>query len=191
MARIYIETEHVEKYGNIEEQALAVSVITLAVKDFVRAKRGLNIKHINYKIRNTLEMVQTECYDFLTGFTDISDYWFTCADIRPFTPNELNEMCNKTDMLEKLDGSAWVRKGSSKLGIKPSLANLTNNGLLHGELTKKMRSYFDEHGQQILKNKTGIKSLIPELTEKFNIKINYPSLYRVWGQYLASIRGLA
>ena len=62
------------------EKQLACSVIATAISDFISSmNEKLSTKGLKRRVRN----MENECYDFLTGKTEIAKFWFQCADKQP------------------------------------------------------------------------------------------------------------
>jgi hypothetical protein len=91
------------------ERELAISVITLALKDYVRAVSGLMVGKIKRTARNSLELVRDECFSFLTGKTEIARHWFHQAGARFFTATEIVNAKNIDDS-GILTGQSWTRE---------------------------------------------------------------------------------
>lgn len=73
------------------EKQLACSVIAKAISDFmISMNEKLSSKGMKRRITN----MEGECYDFLTGKTEIARFWFQCADKQPLK-GSMNEIYQK------------------------------------------------------------------------------------------------
>jgi hypothetical protein len=110
MPHIVIGMEYTgEVYEYNAERELAISVIVLAVKDYVRSISGLGIGKIRKTVRNQFEMVRDECFSFLTGKTEIARHWFHQSGLRFFSENELSNPSFANDFYKRLTGQVWDR----------------------------------------------------------------------------------